>query len=105
MLHILKNLFASSSDQLLVEAIEKGAFLVDVRTTSEYASGSVKGAVNIPLDKIHNHLDRFKGKPTIIVFCKSGNRSAHAKNILEQNGFKNVFNGGTWHNVNQYITN
>ena len=46
-------------------------------------------------------LSKFKGKEQIIVFCRSGNRSGHAKMILEQNGFKNVINGGTWQEVDE----
>jgi len=37
------------------------------------------------------------------VFCRSGNRSGQAKMILEQNGIKNVVNGGTWQNVSQFV--
>lgn len=87
----------------LNEAIKKGAFLADVRTPAEFQSGSVKGAVNIPLDKLQNQLSKFKGKENIVVFCLSGGRSAQAKNILERNGFQNVINGGTWRNVNNAV--
>jgi rhodanese-related sulfurtransferase len=76
-----------------------GTFLVDVRTPSEFEDGSAKGAVNIPLDRIMSELEQFKGKENIVVFCRSGNRSGQAKYILEQNGFKNVINGGTWQEV------
>ncbi len=76
-----------------------GTFLVDVRTPGEFEGGSAKGAVNIPLDSIMNELDQFEGKENIVVFCRSGNRSGQAKYILEQNGFKNVINGGTWQDV------
>jgi hypothetical protein len=41
-----------------------------------------------------NQLEKFKGKEQIIVFCQR-NRSGQAK-MMEQNGFKNVINGGTW---------
>ncbi|MBC7641681.1 MAG: rhodanese-like domain-containing protein [Flavobacterium sp.] len=75
-------------------------FYVDVRTPAEFAQGSVKGAVNIPLDQIENQLVKFKGKKNIIVFCRSGNRSSRAKVILEQNGITNVTNGGSWEDVN-----
>ena len=75
-------------------------FYVDVRTPTEFAQGSVKGAINIPLDQIENQLAKFKGKKNIIVFCRSGNRSSRAKVILEQNGIKNVTNGGSWEDVN-----
>lgn len=75
------------------------AFLVDVRTPAEFESGSAKGAVNIPLDRITDELDQFKGKTHIVVFCRTGGRSSHAKHVLEQFGFKNVVNGGAWEDV------
>ena len=74
-------------------------FYVDVRTPTEFAQGSVKEAVNIPLDQIEKQLAKFKNKKNIVVFCRSGNRSSQAKVILEQNGFTNVTNGGTWEDV------
>jgi phage shock protein E len=97
-----KNLFGSGPTTDLSAIIEQGAFLVDVREPGEFAGGTAKGAVNIPLGRIASQLNKFKGKENIIVFCRSGNRSGQAKTILEQNGFKNVINGGTWEEVNQY---
>lgn len=104
MLGIFKNLFGQKDNKQLKEALADNAYLVDVRTPSEFASGSVKGAVNIPLDKISGQLSKLKGKKNIVVFCRSGNRSGQAKQILEKNGFKNVVNGGTWNNVQKVIT-
>ena len=78
---------------------KKETFYVDVRTPAEFAQGSVKGAVNIPLDQIEKQLAKFKGKKNIVVFCRSGNRSSNAKAILEQNGIINVTNGGSWEDV------
>lgn len=83
--------------------IKEGAFLVDVRTQGEFAEGHVNGSVNIPLDQIDSQLEKFKEKEQIIVFCRSGARSGQAKLILEQNGFTNVTNGGTWQDVNEAI--
>ena len=105
MLGIFKNLFGQKDNTELKEVLADNAYLVDVRTPSEFASGSVKGAVNIPLDKISGQLSKFKGKKNIVVFCRSGNRSGQAKSILEKNGFDNVVNGGTWQNVNSLISN
>ena len=105
MLGIFKNLFGQKDNTELKEVLTDNAYLVDVRTPSEVASGSVKGAVNIPLDKISGQLSKFKGKKNIVVFCRSGNRSGQAKSILEKNGFDNVVNGGTWQNVNSLISN
>lgn len=103
MFGVLKNLFGGTDNTQLSEAIKDGAFLVDVRTPGEFASGSVKGAVNIPLDTVQNQLAKFKGKKNIVVFCRSGARSGQAKAILQQNGFQNVINGGPWENVNQLM--
>ncbi len=103
MFEMFKNLFGNSKDENLGELIRNGAFLVDVRTPAEFASGSVKGAVNIPLDTIQNKLSLFKDKKSVIVFCRSGNRSGQAKAILERNGISGVVNGGSWQNVAQYI--
>lgn len=98
----LQNLFGGGQTADLKTIIEQGAFLVDVREPGEFAGGTAKGAVNIPLGNVAAQLEKFKGKENIIVFCRSGNRSGQAKIILEQNGFKNVVNGGTWENVNQF---
>jgi rhodanese-related sulfurtransferase len=98
-------LFGTPDNKLLVETINKGAFLVDVRSPREFSSGSVKGAVNIPLDSLPQQLAKFKGKENIVVFCRSGNRSSTAKSILAQNGYPHVLDGGTWRNVSKVLTN
>jgi rhodanese-related sulfurtransferase len=103
MFGIFKNIFSNTDTTQMKDIIAKGAFLVDVRTSAEFAEGHVKGSVNIPLDQVQNQLAKFKGKENIVVFCRSGNRSSQAKSILEQNGFTNVTNGGTWQEVNQII--
>lgn len=103
MFGIFKNMFAPTDNSNLKEAVKNGAFLVDVRTPAEFSVGSVKGAINIPLDKVPSQLSKFKNKKSIVVFCRSGNRSSQAKRILESNGFQNVINGGTWENVNSVV--
>ena len=102
-MNIFKQLFGGSEPVNLQEIIDEGAFLVDVRSPVEFAQGHVEGSVNIPLDTIQSKLAQFKGKKNIVVFCRSGNRSGQAKVILEQNGFSNVVNGGSWEDVNQYV--
>lgn len=99
----LKNIFAKREAIDLQKIIDEGAFLVDVRTPSEFDSGHVKGSVNIPLDTIRGKLAKFKNKKNIIVFCKSGGRSMMAKQLLDQNGIENVINGGTWVKISQYV--
>jgi phage shock protein E len=103
MMNMLKQLFGGGPAIDLVAIIAEGAYLVDVRTAGEFAEGNVKGSVNIPLDRVQSQLAKFKNKKNIIVFCRSGARSGQAKSILEQNGFTNVVNGGTWTNVQQFV--
>lgn len=103
MFDFLKNMLTGPDNTQLTEAINEGAFLVDVRSPGEFASGSVKGAVNVPLERIATEAGRLKGKSAIVVFCRSGYRSGQAKKILEKSGFDNVINGGTWQNVQQCV--
>lgn len=101
-MNLFKQLFSGSPAVDLGKIIKEDAFLVDVRTSSEFANGHVKGSVNIPLDQVASQLSRFKDKKNIVVFCQSGGRSSQAKSILEKNGFNNVTNGGSWDNVAKY---
>jgi rhodanese-related sulfurtransferase len=102
-MNIFQQLFGGGPSVDLAGIIKEGALLVDVRTPGEFAGGHVKGSINIPLDKVSLQLSKFKNQKNIIVFCQSGGRSGQAKKILEQNGFTNVVNGGTWNNINQFI--
>jgi phage shock protein E len=101
MLGFLKKLFSGGDTSELENAINDGAFLVDVRTPGEFAGGSVKGAVNIPLNTISSKIAKFKNKKAVVVFCASGSRSGQAKAILTRNGITNVYNGGPWFKVNK----
>lgn len=92
---------AQQSPRELKKVIDNGAMLVDVRTPQEFAEGSVKGAVNIPLNTIENNLDKFDKKKDIVLFCRSGNRSSQAETILKKNGFTKVYNGGSWQEVDK----
>ncbi len=90
-------------DEELIEAINNGAFLVDVRTKDECRGSMVKGAINIPLDRIEKNLNKFKNKKTVIVFCESGSRSGVAKSVLKRNGIENVLNGGSCYRMEELV--
>lgn len=98
-----KRLFGQKEDNKLSEIINDGAFIVDVRTPAEYSAGSVKSAVNIPLNTLSQEISKFKNKKNIVVFCQSGGRSGQAKSILEKNGIQNVVNGINAKTVKQAI--
>ena len=66
--------------------------LIDVREQSEYDEAHIPGVSLIPLGTIPQHLDDIPKDKTVIVTCRSGNRSGQATDFLRQNGFDNVHN-------------
>jgi len=75
--------------------VKEGARLVDVRTPREFAQGHVEGAINIPLQALQERLDELTPKDqTIILYCRSGNRSAQAAELLRGAGFNDVHDRG-----------
>ena len=71
----------------------KETLLLDVRTEAEYRERHIPGTgALIPVQELAARLKELAGakKRTILVYCRSGNRSLQAAAILKQNGFKNV---------------
>ncbi len=70
------------------ELIEgRKVFLLDVRTPQEYSSGHIKGAYLIPLQELEDRLNEIPKDQKILVYCRTGHRSAIASQILAENGF------------------
>ena len=70
--------------------------LVDVRTESEYKDQHIEGAVLIPVDVIADKVESELPDKTarILIYCRSGNRSATAANTLVGLGYTNVYDMG-----------
>ncbi|MBN1758421.1 MAG: hypothetical protein JW863_08900 [Chitinispirillaceae bacterium] len=84
-------LTAKEAQQLIAE---KKPLILDVRTPNEYYSGHIKGARLIPLQQLDarlSELNNYKEKD-VLVYCRSGNRSTVASQILIRNGFKKLHN-------------
>lgn len=96
MLDKLKELFGIGPPPNYQELIKRGAQIIDVRTRSEYDAGHIKGSKNIPLDRLKDNISKLRKDKPVITCCASGMRSATAKGILLQNGFREVYNGGGW---------
>lgn len=104
MLGVFKKLFGSAPSTDFKELIQSGAIVLDVRSSGEFASGHIKGAVNIPVDQLSKNLSKLKDKDkTIITCCASGMRSASAKSILKGAGYTQVYNGGGWASLQSKI--
>ena len=66
--------------------------ILDVRDADEFAKGHLKNAIQIPVKELKenlNDIEKFKDK-LVLVYCRSGKKSAEAINILKENGFKNL---------------
>lgn len=68
------------------------ALLIDVRTPEEYREKHIDGAINIPIYEIDNIKNEIiDSNKVILLYCKTGKRSKLVKQILIQNGYKNVY--------------
>jgi phage shock protein E len=70
--------------------------LVDVRNPWEYEMEHIPGSKNIPLEDVLYKAEELKAlNSPVVFFCRSGNRSGMAVNVLKQNGVTQVYNGGS----------
>ncbi|MDU3352001.1 MAG: rhodanese-like domain-containing protein, partial [Clostridium sp.] len=70
--------------------------ILDVRSEEEYNSGHIENSILIPIDKLEEEAENIlndKNKK-ILVYCRSGNRSKKASNILLEKGYTNVYDFG-----------
>ena len=76
------------------ELVEKYPWLLilDVRTMSEFQSGHIEEAMNIPIDELQTRIGELNKSIEIIVYCGSGHRSSQAIKILVDNGFIGLYN-------------
>ena len=82
----------------LMNIIDRGNYIiVDVRTEEEYNESHVKGAINIPYDTIDENVELDKDKK-ILVYCKSGKRSAIAFDSLLRLGY-DVYDMGAFDKI------
>jgi len=74
----------------LADRMKESAFvLLDVRTAREAGTGSIKGAINIPMQELSRRMDELKkyADREIICYCQTGNRSLLAAARLKKEGF------------------
>ena len=102
MIGSLKKLLGIRPKADLKKLIQNGAVIVDVRSPGEYASGHIKGSINIPVSLIPDQLHLLKNDKPIITCCASGARSNSARSLLITNGFNEVYNAGKWSSLLKY---
>lgn len=79
-----------NQDELLAKYQDKNSnyYLVDVRTTYEYADHYLPGSVNIPIDDIELRIDELPKDKHIITICEHGIRSGICEKFLKEQGFQ-----------------
>ncbi|OJW82031.1 MAG: sulfurtransferase [Bacteroidetes bacterium 46-16] len=102
MLQFIKKMLGGGPKADIGELLANGAIILDVRSPGEYASGHIKGSLNIPLNALPMQMAKLKKDKAIITCCASGMRSGSAKSMLKANGFAEVHNGGSWFNLKKY---
>jgi phage shock protein E len=81
------------------DLLAQGAVVVDVRSKSEFKSGHVKGAQNVPLNQLGTFMRKHRPSDgPIVTCCASGMRSGKAASTFAKRGYT-VVNGGPWTRV------
>ena len=65
-------------------------FVLDVRTPEEYQESHLPGATLIPIEELGARYGELPQNETILVYCRTGNRSLQAVYLLENAGFNKV---------------
>lgn len=78
------------------ELLKEDAILLDVRSESEYNEGHIPNAILLNVSDVENKIKDISADydQAIIVYCRSGNRSAKAAQTLIDMGYRNVYDLG-----------
>ncbi len=77
--------------------------IIDVRTETEYDSGHIPGAINIPDTEIESKINYDKNTP-IAVYCRTGKRSNAVANTLKNMGYNKIYDLGGIENSEVKLT-
>jgi NADPH-dependent 2,4-dienoyl-CoA reductase/sulfur reductase-like enzyme/rhodanese-related sulfurtransferase len=70
------------------ELRDTDALVLDVRTPSEYNSGHIDRAINIPINELRSRMNELPSDREILTYCSVGQRSYYAARALRENNFK-----------------
>lgn len=89
--------FATRSTEPAAVAVTEQTIIIDVRTPAEYADGHLEGAELLGLNggQFSAALPTLDPDAQYVVYCRSGNRSAQAVQLMKDAGFTNVTDLGS----------
>lgn len=93
----LKRGFDSNKDitkDQINEFINKGAIFIDVRSPQEFREGHIDGAISIPDYRFQKLIQQYSidKESVVIVYCSTGHRSQRCQKVMQNMGYKNVYN-------------
>ena len=88
---------------LSLQLFATNTFVIDVRTDDEFKSGHLESAINIEWQDIASVASIIDKDDQIYLYCRSGNRSQKATNILIDVGYKNVINLGSLKDASEFL--
>ncbi|MDA8361335.1 MAG: rhodanese-like domain-containing protein [Gammaproteobacteria bacterium] len=94
LLNAASGLTAISPNEAVQILNHQAGIIIDVREPTEFKSGHIARAINIPLSQVDTRspeLKKYRDRP-VILCCVSGARSARAASILRRQGFTNPRN-------------
>jgi len=68
-----------------------GLVVLDVRTAAEYDEGHISGALNRPVQELEGRLSELDSSAEYLVYCRTGNRSSVAVQLMKSAGFDKVY--------------
>ena len=80
------------SDTQFIEIQDTDYILVDVRTIEEYESGHIQDAINFDFysGSFQKEILSLDKSSSIILYCRTQNRSTKTANYLKENGYKEI---------------
>jgi rhodanese-related sulfurtransferase len=92
---LVKDITSVEAYSLIQANVGNGDFIIiDVRTPEEYAGGHIENAVNVDYysASFKDEINGFARDRTYLIYCRTGARSAGARDIMKELGFQNIYN-------------
>jgi len=77
------------------EMQDKGALLLDVRSSEEYQKEHLEGSISLPVERLAGQITALTGVAgrgrRLLLYCDAGRRSRIAAQLLQRLGYNNVY--------------
>jgi rhodanese-related sulfurtransferase len=90
---VVKNITPEEANNMLMFS-SYFIYIIDVRTPEEYNGGHIENTVNVNYNSgnFSDEISRFDKDRTYLIYCRTGARSAGARDIMKELGFQKIYN-------------